>query len=493
MIIKTENDFLEEFRTDASNLHGNLEKVYIPESIEEIRDVALECWENGTPLTPAGSKTGLTGACVPLEGAVISYERLNKIIDIDEKKRIAIVEPGVKVFELEAELNPLNLIYPTNPTEKNSSIGGNIATNASGSRTFKYGQTRDWCSKLQLNLINGDELQLKRNVEIIPKKGIRVKSKQGNEYAFKIPAIKMPNVKHSAGYYLNPFMDALDLFIGSEGTLGLNKLITLNLLRKPEKVLGAIIFFDNESNLFDFVDYVRDTSKKNNLYEYNKETGISARLIEYFDSNSICLLKEEYPQLPDNCTGAIWIEQEFSADNEDAILSIWSETISKYSNLGDNTWIALSDKEHQNFKEFRHALPLKVQEIITNRKQKKMYLDTAVPDKNIRTYYNFVKEKVNELKLDHVIFGHIGNSHLHSNVFVHSDEELLNAKQFMDICIQEAINLGGTISAEHGVGKLKKDYLKLLYGLKAINEMIDIKKIFDPKMLLSRNTLFDVQ
>ncbi|NLO18529.1 MAG: FAD-binding oxidoreductase [Ignavibacteria bacterium] len=492
MIIKTDKDYLEDFKVDASNLHGDLEKVYIPESTEEIRDAALDCWENNYPLTPVGSKTGLAGASVPFEGAVISYERLNKIIDIDEKKRIAIVEPGVKVFELEDALNQLNLMNPTNPTEKNSTIGGNIATNASGSRTFKYGQTRDWCAGLQLYLINGDELKLRRNVEIIPKKGIRIKSRQGNRYAFKIPSIKMPNVKHSAGYYLNPFMDAMDLFIGSEGTLGLNKQITLNLLEKPEKVMGAIIFFDNENNLFDFVDFVRDTSKKNNLYEYEKETGISARLIEYFDSNSISLLKEEYPQLPDNCAGAVWIEQEYSDDNEDAILGIWSETISEYSNLGDNTWIALNDKEHQNFKEFRHTLPLKVQEIITNRKQKKMYLDTAVPDKNIRTYYNFVKEKVNELKLDHVIFGHIGNSHLHSNVFVHSDDELINAKQFMDICIQEAINLGGTISAEHGVGKLKKDYLKLLYGLKTINQMIDIKRIFDPKMLLSRNTLFDL-
>ena len=501
MIIKTEKEMFEQYLTDASNYLGKADVLYVPETINELKECVRKCSFEKTPITISGAGTGLTGGRVPEGGVIISTERLNKIITIDKQNRLVTVQPGLLLVEMEDELTNHGLFYPVNPTEKNASIGGNIATNASGSRTFKYGPTRDYVKKLRVILADSEELELNRGETFAKGNQLEIKSIDGKIYKVELPFVKMPDVKHAAGYYIKPEMDAIDLFIGSEGTLGIVTEITLKLDTIPENVLGGIVFFDDLEKQFAFVKRVRDGSGRyrygvDNLIPLSpplkkEESLIDTRTIEFFDINSLKLLKEDYPQIPDRAVAAIWFEQEYSSEMENEVMEEWYKTISEFTELGDDTWTATNPKEHNLLKEFRHALPQKVFEIIVNNNTLKIGTDTAVPDEYIEQYYKYIIERLKQYNLQYYIWGHIGNSHFHANVIVKTEEEVNNGYKFYDECIDEALRLGGTVSAEHGIGKLKRKYFYRMFGEEATVKMKQIKNVFDPNNILNRGNLFE--
>ncbi len=525
MIIKTEKEMFEQYLTDASNYCGKADVLYIPETLDELKECIKKCNSEKTPITISGAGTGLTGGRVPEGGVIVSTERMNKIISINEQIKLVTVQPGLLLVELEEELSNHGLFYPVNPTEKSASIGGNIATNASGSRTFKYGPTRDYVMKLKIVLADGEELELNRGETFAKGNHLEIKSINGKIYGVELPVLKMPGVKHAAGYFIKPDMDAIDLFIGSEGTLGIVTQISLKLDRMPENLLGGIAFFDDLDRLFGFVKRVREGSGKyrydvdnkiplnpplikgennllnpplikgeNNLLNPPFEKGeslIDARTIEFFDNNSLKLLKEDYPQIPDRAVGAIWFEQEYTIEIENEVMEEWYKTISEFTELGDDTWTATNPKEHNLLREFRHSLPQKVFEIIVNNNTLKIGTDTAVPDEFVEQYYKYIIDKLNHYNLNYFIWGHIGNSHFHANVIVKSDEEVNNGYKFYDECIEEALRLGGTVSAEHGIGKLKRKYFYRMFDEVAIEKKRAIKKVFDTNNILNKGNLFE--
>jgi D-lactate dehydrogenase (cytochrome) len=142
-------------------------------------------------------------------------------------------------------------------------------------------------------------------------------------------------------------------------------------------------------------------------------------------------------------------------------------------------------------REFRHALPVSVNERIVKYKQRKVGTDMAVPDEKFVSFLNFYRQKLNESELDYVIFGHIGDNHLHANILPKDETEAKKAKHLYGRFVAQAIMLGGTISAEHGIGKLKSKYLKAMYGERFLNEMAELKKAFDPNGILGRGNMFD--
>ncbi|MBM2813341.1 MAG: FAD/FMN-containing dehydrogenase [Ignavibacteria bacterium] len=491
MIQRTDIDTIQSYLTDASNLQGSADVVYIPEDIKELKQIIIKCHSENTPMNPAGAGTGLTGSRVPLSGVVISTEKLTKIISIDKTKQRITVEPGIFRSEIESELGALGYFVPPSPTEKNSAIGGNVATNASGARTFKYGAIREFITGLKVFLFNGEEIILRRGENFANNYELKLLTESGRKISLHLPSINMPEIKHAAGYFLKPNMDAIDLFIGSEGTLGIISEIELSFIPLPENVLGGIIFFDDENRHIQFVEEVRRLSKENNLKDYRTVSDVSARVLEFFDVNSVNLLRDKYRQIPPDAKGAIWFEQEFSSENESAVLESWATIISEYSALGDFTWIAQNEKEHENLRQFRHELPLQVYEVYSANSQLKLGTDIAVPDVHFQESYQFVKQEIQKLQIPYVIFGHIGNCHLHTNIFIKDEEERKRAYEFYDAYIEHSLKLGGTVSAEHGIGKLKKKYLNKMFGQEAINGMKAIKQILDEKYLLNVGTLFD--
>lgn len=491
MIVKQEQDEILGFLKDASNMPGgSAERVYFPESQEEMAGAVEECRRLGLNITVSGAGTGLAGGRVPYGGAVISTARMNRIIRIDPDARRAVVEPGVILGEFQAEVERHGLFYPPDPTERSCFVGGTVATNSSGARTFKYGPTRNFVEALRVLLPDGDWLRLRRGESRASGRELSLLTEGGREIRLELPGYTMPATKHAAGYFIHPDMDPIDLFIGSEGTLGIVTEIEVRLLPLPERLFSGIIFFPDEESTLDFVDEARSRSR-GTRDGGGDEGDIEARALEYMDANSLELIRPRFPNIPEGAAGgAIWFEQETSEETEEMLLGLWYELIVKHRGLADDSWFAIGAEDQRKMRNFRHAVPESVYEHISEHNQTKLGTDMAVPDSRFRELLSYYRSQFAEHGLRTVTYGHIGNSHLHANIFADGAEEFALAKQVYDRLVDRALELGGTISAEHGVGKLKAAYLVKLYGAGAIDAMRQMKRALDPDGILGRGTMF---
>jgi D-lactate dehydrogenase (cytochrome) len=491
MLIKTDPDVIFTYLSDASNMPGgSADEIYIPETQDELREAIIRCAKDGKRITIAGSGTGLTGARVPFGGAVISTERLNTIISIDRTSLRAVVEPGVRLSDFQTAVEAEGCLYPPDPTERSAAMGGTVACNSSGARTFKYGATRAFIEGLRVFLPDGEELRLERGKNIAKDGNLSIHAVSGKDYTFSLPSVSMPNIKHAAGYYVKPEMDAIDLFIGSEGTLGAIAEITVRLLPMPERIIAGVVFFDEMEGLMRFVEEARTRSQNQRLQPNIEETEIESRALEYFDKFALDFIRDEYPRIPESAVAAVWFEQEVSDATEERLLELWYDLISRTTTQMDECWFAITEKDQEELRAFRHAVPAKTYERIRELKQRKIGTDMAVPDGRFRELYDFYVTEFTKERLQYIIFGHIGNSHVHANIFTNSPEEFDHAKSVYHRCVMKALELGGTISAEHGVGKIKVPYLTEMYGKDVMKQFFDLKRTFDPHNILGVGTMF---
>lgn len=487
MIIKTKQDEIQNYLTDASNYKGNCEAVFIPQNKDELIKALKDANEQKTKVTIAGAGTGLTGARVPDSGIVISTEKLNQIIEINTTEHYVIVEPGIFLSQLLEELKRKNFFYPPDPTEKNCFIGGTVATNASGAKTFKYGATRNFVQELEIILADGDEIYLKRGEVFAEKDNLTLTTKSGRNISLKLPSYNLPVTKNASGYFIKPNMDAIDLFIGSEGTLGVFSKIKLKIIPLPKRIISMVCFFNDEIDALNFIDEARRISFQTR--NENLKDELDALALEFFDRNSLKFLAKEFNALP-NRNAAVWFEQEADFNNEDKLIEKWFSLIVKNKGTEEDVWFAVTEKERMGLEEFRHAISWKVNEYIVNHRLKKLGTDVAVPDSEMFNFYNFLKETMENCQLNYVLYGHLGNSHFHLNMLPQNENEYSLGKEiYRKICLK-AIEMKGTVSAEHGIGKLKTQYLIDMLGPEIINKMKEIKKQFDPNYILGVGNIF---
>ncbi|MGD9561324.1 MAG: FAD-binding oxidoreductase [Pyrinomonadaceae bacterium] len=493
MQVKTQTDDLQNYLTDASNMAGGFaDKLLVPESESEVADALREANERRIPVTISGARTGTVGGAIPFGGIVLSLERLNKIKSIDKQNRTAVVEPGVVLADFQKAVEAEGLFYPPDPTEWSCQVGGTVATNASGARSFKYGATRSFVQRLEIILAGGEKLSISRG-EAISAIAMRLTTTPGGPVIdFDVPTYESPNVrKNVSGFYNARPLDAIDLFIGSEGLLGVVTEIELSLLPKPEGFFSGIVFFQDEEDLLAFVD-----SAKFQSFEHRKSHmagWVDATLLEYFDANALKFISEKFPETPSGMAGAIFFEQETTAETEDALLEQWNELLEKHNADVDRSWFTTTEQDRERMRAFRHALPVSVNERVVRNKQKKIGTDMAVPDENFPAFLRFYKETLDASGIDYVIFGHIGDCHLHANLLPKNDEEAERSRHLYGRFIAQALMLGGTISAEHGIGKLKSKYLNVMMGERYMNEMADLKRAFDPNGILGRGNMFGLE
>ena len=488
MIIKTEQDEIQNYLIDASNTKGFCEAVYIPENVSEMGQIIKEANEKKHSVTISGNGTGLTGARVPKGGIVISTEKINKIIEINLEEKFALVEPGVLLSELQDAVNSKGLLYPPDPTERNCFVGGTVATNASGARTFKYGPTRNYVEELEIILPDGDFLYLKRGENFADDLSLTLKTSSGKDINLLLPDYEMPKVKNASGYFCKRNMDAIDLFIGSEGTLGVITKIKLKLLLLPLNELSCILFFETENNALNFLIRARDESYKNRKLKI--VNSIDATALEYFDENSLRFLLNDYPNIPVNAKAAVWFEEQCN-DNEDELLELLINLFLDYNGKDEDAWFAMTDKDRENIIAFRHTISTSVNEYITRNNFRKLGTDVAVPDDKFIDFYYAIKKEVETQNLDYVIYGHLGNSHVHLNMLPKTEEEFVKGKELYKSICSHAISLGGTFSAEHGVGKNKRGYLVEMYGQENVNKMRMLKKTLDPNYIFGVGNIFE--
>ncbi len=409
------------------------------------------------PVTVAGAGTGITGARVPKGGWVLSMEKLNRL---EVHRGFAVVGPGVLLRDLQSAALRDGQFYPPDPTETAAAIGGNIATNASGSRSFKYGSTGRWVEALRVVLADGRLMNVSR----------------GDAIDFDPGVIPLPEVtKNTAGYPLRPGMDWVDLFVGSEGTLGVLTEARLKLIPAPNAVLGGVVFFESDAKALDFVECVRGEA--------------APSMIEYMDANSLAVLRGRYSEIPGNAAAAILIEQEMESE-DDPELDAWLERIEAAGALTEASWFGLSAADRERFRKFRHALPELVNDTVRRSGALKMNTDYAVPFARNREMLAFYRRRLEEeFPGRYVIFGHIGDAHVHVNLFSSPENPAQAANLLLEFA-RQAVSLGGTVSAEHGLGKRKAHLLELQYTPAQLDAMRAVKRRLDPQNILGRGTLF---
>jgi D-lactate dehydrogenase (cytochrome) len=507
MLTKSQPDEIEDYLSDASFVRGgNASRVVFPENAEEVASTLRDANNSKTPVTISGAGTGTVAGRVPFGGIVIATDKLNRIgalVSTNGGGRIT-AEAGVRLIELQRTVESQSFIYPPDPTERTCFVGGNIATNASGARTFKYGPTRNYVESLRIALASGELISLRRDELHADAAGrIHLPLSAGGAIEAQLPTYRMPHVrKHASGYFVAPGMDVIDLFIGSEGTLGVIVEAELKLLPKPVGLLSGVIFFANETNLLAFVRSVRERSLANRGSSTVKESAIGgsptvsegaldARALEYFDKGSLRFLRDKYASVPESAIGAIFFEQETTPETEDSLMSDWLSLLEQHQALSDQSWFATTEHDHAKLREFRHALPVLMNEWFAKYKQRKVSTDMSVPDDAFPEMLKFYQDALRGGALRFTIFGHIGDNHVHVNILPRDDHEAAKAWDIYHGFIQKAVELGGTISAEHGIGKLKREYLRQLYGDEHLREMAELKRAFDPAGILGRGNMFD--
>ena len=476
MKVKSNPDEIESFLTDASFIReGHADRVVMPENIEEISAVLAEANRDRVAVTVSGAGTGTVGGRVPFGGIVLATDKLNRIRGIvhEVQGSFAVVEPGVVLGDLQRAVDQEGLLYPPDPTERGCFVGGTVATNASGARTFKYGPTRNYTRRLKVVLASGEVLDLRRgDVRADAEGRIRL----GKSIDLKLPHYSMPATrKNASGYFVAPGMDAIDLFIGSEGTLGVICEIEVTLLPKPQGLLSGVVFFANEADVLAMVRDVREQ--------------VDARAVEFFDNESLNFLREKYSTIPADAVGAIFFEQETDNANEETVQSQWMALLDRHHALADS-WFATNEQDQAKLREFRHQLPVLMNEWFSRYQQRKVSTDMSVPDEAFPGLFRLYKQSLQSSGLRYTIFGHIGDNHVHVNILPRDDSEGARARELYVEFLKYAASVGGTLSAEHGVGKLKRDYLRLFYSNDQLREMAALKKALDPNGILGRGNIF---
>jgi D-lactate dehydrogenase (cytochrome) len=472
MFRKTDPETIAPYLKDASNFsEGQASEVIIPETREEL--VAF-LKENKNPVTLAGAGTGLTASRIPLGGVVISLERFNKMESVTEGTLR--VGPAVTLKDLQDHLKNSGWFYPPNPTESLAAIGGTLATNASGARSYKYGATRQFVLEADIVLSDGRMASVRRGDTIDQPLQL------DDESTIKFPSVKFksPECKNAAGYFVQPGMDWLDLFIGSDGTLCVFTECTLKLLKAPADFLSAILFMEQEEACWELLEKIRGS----------KKSQISPCSLEYFDRRSLQRLKQTFDNIPEKVQAALFFEQDVASQQEyDLCFETWYEFLEKENVLLDESWFAQGPKDLERFYDFRHKLPLMINEENSRLGRVKMGTDMAVGDKNFRKMMEFYRDELTGSGLDFVMFGHIGDNHLHINLLPDAKQMSL-ARETYATLVDQIIKWGGTISAEHGVGKLKKEHYHKMIGDQALGELRKIKKSLDPQGRLGMGNLF---
>ncbi|MDH3256394.1 MAG: FAD-binding oxidoreductase [Nitrospinota bacterium] len=472
MYRKTDPETIAPYLKDASNfLEGQASEVVIPETREEL--VAFMKESEG-PVTLAGAGTGLTASRIPMGGVVVSLERFNKIGPvIDGTIRVG---PAVTLQDLKDHLKNSGWFYPPNPTEWLASIGGTLATNASGARSYKYGTTRQFVLEADIVLSDGRTASVRRGESI----GRPLQLDDGSTIDFPSVNFKSPECKNAAGYFVQPGMDWLDIFVGSDGTLCVFIECTLKLIKAPADFLSGILFMEQEETCWALLEKIRES----------RASKISPCSLEYFDRGSLQRLKQKFSNIPETARAALFFEQDIASPQEfDICLETWYEFLEQEKVLLDDSWFAQGPKDVEKFNEFRHKLPLMINEENSRLGRVKMGTDMAVDDGHFRKMMEFYRNVLTASGLDFVMFGHIGDNHLHINLLPDTKQMAL-ARETYAALVDQILKWGGTISAEHGVGKLKKEYYHQMIGDRALAEVRKIKKALDPQGRLGVGNLF---
>jgi D-lactate dehydrogenase (cytochrome) len=506
---KIRQGYLQYLADESRMAAESIEAIHFPTNAGEVASAVREAAARGNTVAVSGARTGIAGAAVPM-GAdeVISLEHLKArpVVQRDPDGNWCVQVPAaVTLAELAYALDhgqcdypdgkpEAELYYPVDSTEMSAQIGGTISTNASGARTLYYGPTRDWVNWLKVVTADGRILSLRRGQVTADPDCLVFHREDGEPVEIAVPDLPLPPTKHNAGYYLKHGMDAVDLFIGSEGTLGIVCAAELRLAPKPANRLYLTQFVGDHRDAVRFVQGCK------------KHPDVSPLALEYIGPRALTLLRREGRQtpayvevsrLPEDAGAAVYAEIPFETEPElDAAYAAVEEVLGTCGLSAEHSWAGFQRKDLEEMKRLRHAVPETVNGIIGRRKREipdlhKVGTDMAVPDESVTEMLEFYHGQLDRAGLEFVVFGHIGNGHVHVNMLPSSAEELKTAKKLYVEFAREAVRLGGSAAAEHGIGRIKRQFMPIQFTEDEVQAMRAVKTALDPHGTLNPGVLFE--
>jgi len=415
--------------------------VVLPENKEQICQIVKIANENNIPIVPRASGTNLVGGCIPLKGGIVMHlSKMNRILNIDRNNLICTVQPSVVVGNIQQEVSDLGLFYPPDPASlKVSTIGGSIAQSSGGPRGFKYGTTKDYVLGLEVVLADGTLL------------------KTGGT-----------TVKNVTGYNLT------QLFVGSEGTLGIVVEATLKLIPKPEEQQVMLAYFESIDQAAEAITGIISAK-------------ITPATLDIMDKNTMVTIENfHHVGLPTDMEAVLVLEvdgfKESVAVQTRQIIDICNQfgakniRVSQNQQEADELWFA----RRSAFGAVARLRP----NVLTE--------DAVVPRDKIPEFITKTREIFDKYNLTVCIMGHAGDGNIHPNVSLdlRNKEEAENFEKAAEELFDTAIELGGSLSGEHGIGMLKSGFMRKALDENSIKYMKEIKKLFDPKNILNPGKIF---
>ncbi len=463
--INTDPDVRAMFSADASGLRYLPDGVARPESAEEVMEIVKRSASARTPVTPAGMQTSTTGASITEGGILLSLRGLTPLIDVDREARTVRASAGAILGEVKRRAAQEGLLFAPDPTsEEESSVGGAIACNASGARTLKYGATREHVRAVTVVLASGEMVRY---------------SRAGLE-------------KNTAGYAFAH--DPVDWFVGSEGTLGVVVEAELELLPLPERVIGLEIPFANEAEALAFVVRARESKT------------VAPRCLEYFDQLAVGIARAAESRAASDRGAAlvpaagtmVYVEQELAEGRAgadyDSVLDGWLALAESEQARVDDVRVFDGEQALAVARRIRHAVPATMNERGAGHRGtggRKVSTDWAVPYRQLNEAIAMSREMARSAGIAQAVtYGHAGNGHPHQNYIARDAEGLEAIERVVEQTLRMVVKMGGTVSAEHGIGKLKTHWLPLQMSPLAFRVMRAVKNELDPLGILAPGNIF---
>ena len=473
--------------------------------------------ERGTKILPQAARSSLTGGAIPHGEVVVSVEALRHTGPVTRQR--ATFGAGLRLRELQEHVARAGYYYPPVPTYQEAMIGGTASTNAGGAATFKYGVTRRWIHGLRLLLFNGDLLEIERGEAVArPGESFCVRLSDGAELSVPVPDYRLPDLKKiSAGYHASDPLDLVDLFVGSEGTLGLITAVTVELVPKPPAVVTGLVFVGDEPRAFDLAVALRRAAE--DARRRADRDGPDVRAIEWLDPSCLEILRRHGDarrlriRLPDDARAGLLFEMELAeptnndqaaerlaaalngggTDRDDGLIRLFR--ILRDHDAVDDLEFAFPEDGHRHraLVELREAVPQRVSEMLSQRPGvAKCAGDLIVPFERLREMMRIYEEGYVSRGLDYAVWGHLGDGNLHPNALPRDEAEGLRGTEALLEFAEQATRRGGCPLSEHGIGRnpIKQRMLRDFLGEGAINQMRRIKSALDPDGRFAPGVLF---
>jgi glycolate oxidase len=437
--VLTSREGCERYMRDESEAEGVVpDAVVLAESAGDIAAALAAASEAEVPITPRAGGTGRSGGAIPVEGGVVlATLGMNRIKDVDRREGIAVVEPGVVLADLHAAVEAEGWFYPPDPNSlKHCALGGNLAENSSGPRALKYGPTRDYVLGLETLLVSGEPLRVGRRT----RKGV-------------------------TGY------DVTSLLVGSEGTLAVFTEATLKLVPKPETVATLLALFPSVHTAAAAVVSLIAPS-------------LMPRCLELLDGVTLQALRDAGNPIDPRAGAMLLIE----VDGPERVAEEHAQRVgSACASAGAfDVQVAANPAQRDRLWAARREMSYAVRKLAKH----KLAHDVVVPRLAIGALLDHMQESSEREKLRMLTYGHAGDGALHVNFLWDSEAQIASVERAEEALFRAVVALGGTITAEHGVGVLKAKYLAIEQSNTLIALQSELKRVFDPKRLLNPGKIF---